>query len=191
MAKADGRPLVVLDTSCLIALEQAEPQARALRQIEDRFQSGDIRLAISVVSSSENPHEGRTNEWEEFGSRLSDVGLQDVAVLDTLAIVGLARVGRAVVPGEGDPFDRIFEALFPGTSRDLAKFARDRRESEDVALPAHRNRMCDASVIWSVWHAGGGWLVTTDGNFHRKRTAMLDYRVVVMSADEAVQRLEA
>ena len=191
MANLSEKLLVALDTNCLIALEQAEPQADALRQITNRFWSGDIRLGMSVVSSSENTHGSRTDEWEQFGARLKEVGLQGVDVLNMPFIVGLARLGQAVLTGEDDPFDAIFKSLFPDTPRGLAEFARSRGESEEVAVRVHRNRLCDASVIWSVWHAGGGWLVTADKNFQRKRAAMLEYQVDVMSADEAICRLDA
>lgn len=190
MTNTADKPLVVLDTNCLIAIEQAERQAPALRQIAARFRSEDIRLGMSVVSSSENVHANRTDEWEQFSTRLKDAGLHGIDVLKIPFIIGLARLGQAVLPREDDPLDAIFKSLFPDTPRDLAEFARSRDESEEAALRVYRNRLCDASVIWSVWHAGGGWLVTADSNFHRKRTAMLEYHVDVMSAEGALERLQ-
>lgn len=161
-------PRLVLDTNCLIDLDENRADAPHIRSLIAAARTDRIELAIAAVSASENQPGGAIiHNFQEFQERLDrllvghlpqllplatwDVGFWDHMLWASDEMEALATNLRAV--------------LFPGEVGPV--IAADGRIS-----PRWRNRNCDVMVAWCCIHHDWKQLVTSDANFHAHRTEL-------------------
>jgi predicted nucleic acid-binding protein len=171
----------VLDTNCIIDLEENRHDAQHIRTLIGAWKDGRVDLAVVAVSASENRlggSAGRRN-YSDFEAKLSNVGLSGVRHLLPLAIWDVFYWDHAL--WSSDEMEklasRIRSILFP---------------SIPIAPPTNiennsvwRNNMCDVLIAWSCIHHGWGCLVTRDKNFHdhKQELANLGLREIFYPAD--------
>lgn len=152
---------LVLDTNCLIDLEENRPDAQHIKSLIGAWKEGSIDLAVVAVSASENQPEGiAARSYDAFEAKLNNVGLSGVHQLLPLAVWEIFYWDHALMSSEEmeDLVFRIRSILFPGIA---------------IAPPANieensvwRNKMCDVLVAWSCIYHEWTSLVTRDKNFH-------------------------
>jgi hypothetical protein len=173
---------LVLDTNCLIDLEQNTPDAQHLRTLIGAWKDGRIELPVVAVSASENQPSGTAAQtYSDFETKLRNVGLTGVRHLLPLAIWNIFYWDHALFSSDEaeNLAYRIRSILFPGIP---------------IAPPANieensvwRNRMCDVMVAWSCIHHEWTCLVTRDKNFHRHKRELMSLGLhdVLCPADAA------
>lgn len=175
---------VVLDTNCIIDLEEDRADAPHLRALVAEWKAGHIELAVVAVSASENQPDGAASRsYDVFVTKLQRAGLSGVHELLPPAIWGVFYWDHALwtSPEMVASADRIRAVLFPGLP---------------VVLPASadvtsrwRNQLCDVFVAWSCIHHGWPCLITRDKNFHDHGRELAALGLTdVLSPAAAVQR---
>ena len=129
----ENAPLFVLDSFALLAFFQAEPSGLKVRELLERTQRGEIRLAITAVNLGEVAYRTervfgleRAQEVlakiEEYAPAVIDVDRElalaaahlkaryRMSYADCLAVAAAQRVDAAVVTGDPD-FRQMEEAV--------------------------------------------------------------------------------
>jgi len=155
-------PRWVLDTNCLIDLDERRANAVHLNRLLTAWRTDEVELAVVAVSASENQQDGRAGrDFSVFERRLSRIGLADVTVLLPPAIWDVAFYDHALwsTTEMDELVSRVNRVLFPGNPT---------TPPFDVASNSKwRNRLCDVLVAWACIHHKWPHLVTNDRNFHR------------------------
>lgn len=164
---------VTLDRNCIIALENDEPEAPALRQLVAFHNVGKISLRVTAISIAERERKGAPPQYiEEFKQRIEAIGLGTIEIFPTLAYLGLAIVGWCYPAGEETAvFERkIHEILFPTTEFSYTDYCKRLGidPTEDEVDRKWRNRKCDVLTMWGHIRFEGDIFITSDRNFHRE-----------------------
>lgn len=154
-------PKLVLDTNCLIDLEENRRDAQHIKTLIAAWNEGRVDLAVVAVSASENQTGGfAARSFDVFEAKLNSIGLTGVHQLLPLAIWDIFYWDHALFSSDEmqELVFRITGILFPGIA---------------ISPPASieenslwRNKMCDVLVAWSCIHHNWNYLVTRDKNFH-------------------------
>lgn len=175
---------LVLDTNCIIDLEENRPDAGSLRQLISAWKDSRLSLAVVAVSASENQPNGiASRSFDVFEEKVNNVGLAGAHELMPLAIWDVFYWDHALwASSEMEALESALRGiLFP---RIVTVPPTNIEENSKW-----RNQMCDVLVAWSCIHHNWPHLVTRDGNFHNHRTelASLGLHEILYPAN-AVQR---
>lgn len=158
---------LVLDTNCIIDLEENRPDADSLRSLLVAWKTNQLDLAVVAVSASENQQSGvASSSFDVFEAKLKNVGLAGVHELMPLAKWDVFFWDHTLWSSpEMEVLElKIRAILFPGIP---------------TVPPANidqnsrwRNQMCDVLVAWSCIHHNWPSLITRDKNFHDHRAEL-------------------
>lgn len=173
---------MVLDTNCLIDLEENRPDACHVSTLIRAWKKEQVELAVVAVSASENqPTCIASQDFGVFVAKLNNVRLTGVHHLLPLAIWDVFYWDHALwSSAEMAALEsKIRGILFPGISTTPPTNINENS--------VWRNRMCDVLVAWSSIHHHWGCLVTRDKNFHDHKIelAALGLPEVLYPADAA------
>jgi hypothetical protein len=173
---------VVLDTNCIIDLEENRPDARSLRSLIAAWKSNRLDLAVVAVSASENQPSGiASNSFDVFETKLKNAGLAGVQELMPLAKWDVFYWDHALwsSPDMEALESKIRAVLFPAIPT-APSTSIDKNST-------WRNQMCDVLVAWSCIHHNWPCLVTRDKNFHNHRIelAALGLEKILYPSDAA------
>jgi hypothetical protein len=159
-----------LDTNCLIALANNEPDATAVRALVNADDAGKARVAVVAVSASERQRE-RTYlaDFEAFKAWLADLNLTHLEILRPIMYFGISFwdwclwSDAEMVQLENS----IHGILFPNIEFNWADYCLARGSDPIGPVdPRWRNARCDVQMLWSHIHYGRNVFVTSDRNFH-------------------------
>lgn len=176
------KPKMVLDTNCIIDLEENRSAAHYIRLLIKAWKNEDIELAVVAVSASENQRDGTANrDFGIFKAKLSKVGLNGVHTLLPLNIWNLCYWNHCIWSSKklARLELKVRSILFPGIVP---------QPPTDTSLNSSwRNQMCDVLIAWSCIHHKWEYLVTRDKNFHNHKheLATLDLCDVLSPKDAA------
>jgi hypothetical protein len=162
-------PRLVLDTNCLIDLEEGRPAAVYIERLVTAYRGGDIRLAVGAISASENqPGAQQADNYQLFLDRLQRVGLGGAEQLLPLATWDVGFWDHMLWPSAelDQQAESIRLALFPTSASAPSQGPQDNRR--------WRNRHCDAMLAWCCIYHGWLELVTSDDNFHHRKARLVE-----------------
>lgn len=175
---------VVLDTNCIIDLEENRPDAVYLRTMIDAWKSKQFDLAVVAVSASENQPSGiASHSYDVFEIKVKNAGLAGAQELAPLAIWDVFYWDHALwCSPDMEALERkIRDILFHGITTVPPTNIQENSK--------WRNQMCDVLVAWSCIHHNWPCLVTRDTNFHDHRTELASLGLnEILSPADAVQR---
>ena len=160
---------LVLDTNCIIDLEEHREDYPHLVKILSKWRDGDIELGVVAISASEKQKGGHYSEtFKDFENKLANVGLQGIEILSPIGYPDMHYWDNALYCDKSMAAleDKIHTILFPCTPLELP--ISDERKKMDWI-----NEKCDVQMAWAVIYHKWEILVTGDGNFHRKKEKLL------------------
>lgn len=155
------KPKLVLDTNCIIDLEENRPDARHLTILIEAWKNGLIDLAVVAVSASENqPNKVASSDYGVFEAKLKNVGLIEAHELIPLGVWDVFFWDHFLWSSEELELLvlQIRTILFPGIAPEAPTNIDENSK--------WRNQLCDVMVAWSCIHHNWTILVTRDENFH-------------------------
>lgn len=162
-----------LDTNCIIALEKNYPEALALRRLLEKHDQGTAKVRIVGIAASERQKSGIALEnFEQFRSRVSAVGLDRVEILRPPCYAGIAFADWSIAI-EGDLLDleeKIHRVLFANLPFEASLAI---RSDDPDSWGRWLNAKCDVLTAWCHIYYGGDILVTSDNNFHKSKKGPL------------------
>lgn len=174
-----------LDTNCIIDLEQGRPNAVYTKELMKGWRDNRIDIAIVAVSASENQRSGEAiPNYSEFSKTLESVGLSSVTELHPIAIWDVFYWDHCIWSSKTleSEATAIRKILFPNSNQQPPT---DPRENSKW-----RNNLCDVLVAWSHMHYKRDYLVTSDGNFHRKKEQLKAVGVEeIVAPEDAVKTI--
>jgi len=164
MDESEMTPRLVLDTNCLIDLEEGRPDAVHVRVLINAARSKLVQLAVAAISASENQRGGEPiQDYADFEAWLARLDLGDVQQLLPLATWDVGFWDHMLWNFEelDAEAEKIRATLFPNdTPAPNLQGAEGRK---------WRNRHCDAMLVWCCIHHGWRTLITNDRNFHSRQ----------------------
>jgi predicted nucleic acid-binding protein len=157
-------PKLVLDTNCLIDLEEGRPDAIHIKALIEASRNGLVQLAVAAISASENQRDGvPIQNYAVFEERLARLDLRDVQQLLPLATWDIGYWDHMLWSSvELDAqAQEIRASLFPNDS--------PASSLQDADAKKWRNRHCDAMLAWCCIYHGWDSLITSDQNFHKRQ----------------------
>ena len=145
---------VMLDTNCLIDLEQArELHAGRLRQVVAAWRRGEFELVLGAITASENAKSGEKPSFEAFEALRESAGVADARLLPPMMIWEVTYWGEALwTDDESHALEaKVHAVLAPG-------FAMDDRSDMRKWL----NVKCDVQMVWTTISHVVDVLVTRD-----------------------------
>lgn len=123
----------LLDTNCLIDLDEDGEAAPALHRIVGEHRAGGLRLVVAATTASENPRKGSPPKtWPQFTDLLGRVGLAEVEILKPMAYWDVTFWGRGALGGRGHGRPRVAGPRrplpFPRDGRPLRRAKMAKRE---------------------------------------------------------------
>lgn len=175
-------PSLTLDYNCLIAIDEARPEAIDVLKLIEASRRKEIDVAIVASCASERqPGGGHLDNFAEFEKRLAQIGLGEIGLLKPLGKYDLS-FWDFFLSAEQEWADRerlIFRTLFPNTPTEWMDYANENGLSEDdLAHPKAwkwRNQLCDVQAYWAHEFNGRDYFVTSDGNFSRRLRRSADF----------------
>lgn len=173
-------PSFTLDTNCIIALENDEPSAPAIRTLVDAHGRGNITVAVVAISASERQKDRRQlQNFVEFQRRLAALGLGHLEILPPIFYWDVGFLDWSFWADDEVMLkleQNIHAVLFPASPFLWSDFCAVNCIDPASTSPnsSWRNRKCDVLAIWSHIHDGREVFVTNDGNFHRRRAALIE-----------------
>ena len=170
-----------LDTNCIIDLEEDRSAGIYTEELKRRFYNGEIEIAVVSVTASENQRSGNAlSNYSEFEAKLERVGLARARALAPVNIWELGYYGHTI--WAEDELERqvleIKNILFPQSQHSPP--------TDSTANSKWRNQMCDVLTAWSHGYYKIDFLVTSDMNFHKKATDLVQFGIrSVVTPDEA------
>lgn len=178
---------LVLDTNCIIDLEEYRESYPHLMKILSKWRDGDIELGVVAIGASEKQKEGHYSEsFKNFEKKLANVGLQGVKILPSIVVFDVSYFDQALLCDKRMAAleDKIRKILFPNTPLELPN--NDERKKMDWI-----NEQCDVQIAWAVIYHKWETLVTRDGNFHENAKDLLPLGLKeVLTPCEAAKRVE-
>ncbi|MGH8129670.1 MAG: hypothetical protein ACRES3_02315 [Steroidobacteraceae bacterium] len=164
MDESEAMPRLVLDTNCLIDLEEGRQDAIHVRALVDASRRKLVHLAVAAISASENQQDGKPiQNYSDFEAKLARLDLGDVQQLLPLATWNVGYWDHMLWSSEGldAEAEKIRATLFPNDTPSPNLQGAEGRK--------WRNRHCDAMLAWCCIHHGWLVLVTSDRNFHARQ----------------------
>ena len=178
---------LVIDTNCIIDLEEHRKDYPHLVKILSKWRDGDIELGVVAISASEKQKGGYVSKtFKDFEKKLVNAGLQGVEILSPMSYFDVAYWGHALYCDKRMEAleDKIHKILFPGTP--LKSPNGDERKKRKWL-----NKKCDVQIAWALIYHKWEMLVTNDRNFHRKAKDLQPLGVKeVLFPCEAAKRVE-
>lgn len=176
---------LVLDTNCIIDLEEKRPDYVHLVKILSKWKDESIDLGVVAISASENPKGGYVRKtFKDFENKLSNAGLQGVDILLPMAYRDVVyydhalRCDKSMVALE----NKIHEALFPTPINSI---------DDELTKKEWRRRKCDVQVAWATIYHKWEILVTRDSNFHNKAESMRQFGIKeILSPSKAAEMFD-
>lgn len=170
-----------LDTNCILALENNEPAAPAIRALVDAHEQRKANVAIVAISASERQRDRQQlQNFAQFEERLSALGLGNLEILPTIFYWDIAFWDRCLWSDEAmEALERqIHEILVPAVPFLWSDYCKANGLDYSAALPlnsAWGNHKCDVLALWSHIHDARDVFVTNDNDFHAmtKRAALI------------------
>jgi hypothetical protein len=171
---------LTLDTNCIIALENAESSASAIRQLVQYAHEGIVELAILGISASENQrafYHGQ--DFTGFQNRISSLGLGKLDILKPIAIWDVTFWDWCIMPTDKDLklLKDLWGTIFPKSETDWQKRATlngvDVNDASTKESKKWRNELCDAQIGWATIHYGYDALVTLNTSDFQSNTLAL------------------
>jgi predicted nucleic acid-binding protein len=184
MRAGEQAPRLVLDTNCLIDLEEGRPDAIHVRALIEASRRNLIHLAVAAISASENQRDGEPiQNYADFEAKLSRLNLGDAQQLLPLATWNVGYWDHMLWNSEelDAEAQTIRATLFPN---DLPAPNLQGEEGRKW-----RNRHCDAMLAWCCIHHGWRTLVTSDRNFHARQRELERLGLgAVLTPEQAAKR---
>jgi len=177
---------LVIDTNCIIDLEEHRKDYAHLMKILSKWREGHIELGVVAISASENQKGGYVSKtFKDFENKISNAGLQGVEILLPMLYWSVGYWDHALFCDKRKAAleNKIHEVLFPGTPIKLPN-------GDERMRMKWRNNKCDVQLVWALIYHKWEILVTNDGNFHRKVKDLLPLGIKeVLSPSEAAKRV--
>ena len=177
---------LVIDTNCIIDLEEQRKDYAHLVKILSKWKDGHIDLGVVAISASEKQKGGYVSKtFKDFENKLSNAGLQGVEILLPMLYWDVAYWNHALLCDERMLAleKEIHEVLFPGTP------IKSPNGDERTKMEWRRNK-CDVQIAWALIYHKWEILVTRDGNFHRSVKRLLPLGIKdILSPCEAAKRI--
>jgi hypothetical protein len=159
-----------LDTNCLIALANSEPDAPAVRALADADNSAEAHVAVVAVSASER-QKNRTylSDFTSFKTWLADLDLTHLEILRPIMYWGISFWDWCLwSDADMVKLERsIHDTLFPTMEFTWDDYCRAHcLDTKGPIAPRWRNAKCDVQALWCHIHYGRDVFVTADNNFH-------------------------
>jgi hypothetical protein len=167
-----------LDTNCLIDIDENRPAAREIRALADAHAAGAAEVAVIAISASENPRPGQSiRDFSEFKSRLVTLGLAHLKIVMPMMYWDVSFWNHGLWADDAmvDLERQLHSILFPNEEFTWEDYCRANSACPPPNSPSGkwRNHKCDVQAIWSHIHAGREVFVTTDGNFHKRKSDLI------------------
>ncbi len=171
-------PSFTFDTNCIIALENNEPAAPAIRALVDAHERGNANVSVVAISASERQKNRQgLRDFAEFRQRLTALGLGTLEILRPIFYWDVGFLDwsywaddEAMLTLERD----IHEVLFPAAPFLWSDFCVANGLDPEAPLNTKwRNHKCDVLALWSHIHDARDVFVTNDGDFHKRRPALI------------------
>jgi hypothetical protein len=169
-----------LDTNCLIAIDEARPEATAVRGLADAHAAGKADVAAVAISASEKQGGGGSIEnFVEFRRRMEALGLAHLDALPPMAYHDVTFMDWSLWSDDSmqELERKIHEALFPNVEFIWQDYCRANNLAE-TSTPSGRwrNCKCDVQAVWIHIYGKRDVFVTSDKNFHiaAKKAALID-----------------
>src|SRR2546423_11557163 len=114
-----------LDANCIIALENEEPDAVAIRKLAAAHAEGVADVAIAAIMASENQKSVRLlDDFAVFETRLHQVGLGNLSLCHPMLhwAIGFWEHGLWTGPKEAELSAALHAILFPNIEQDYPEF---------------------------------------------------------------------
>jgi hypothetical protein len=171
-----------LDTNCLIAIDERQPEAASVRTLADAHAAGKASVAVVAMSASEKQQDGvYIKNFEEFRERLAGLDLSHLDILKPMAYWDIGFWDWCLWSGSDMVLleKQIHTILFPNVAFSWQDYCRANGLDPATSPPPReyrkwRNRKCDVQAIWSHIHGKRDVFVTSDGKFFAatKRSAL-------------------
>lgn len=160
----------MLDTNCLIAIDEGRPEATAVRALADAHMAGTAQVAVVAMSASEKQQHGPyLRNFDDFRARVNCLGLGHLDILAPMCYFDIGFADWCVftdAPME-ERERRIHQILFPNDEFVWEDYCRaNGLNPESLPIGKWRNQKCDVQAIWCHIQNKRDVFVTSDGNFH-------------------------
>ncbi|MBV8891626.1 hypothetical protein [Bradyrhizobium sp.] len=160
-----------LDTNCLIAIDEARPEAAAVRLLADADEAGKARAAVVAISASEKQQGGgHIQNIAEFHARMAELGLGHLDALKPMGYWDVTLYDWSLSvddPAMEELEQKIHAALFPDVAFSWADYCRaNGLDPASTPTGKWRNCKCDVQAIWAHIYGQRDVFVTSDRNFH-------------------------
>jgi hypothetical protein len=167
-----------LDTNCLIDIEENRPAASAIRTLADAHASALADVAVTAMSASEKQKDHRYREdFDEFLRRLATLQIAHLNVVSPMMYWDISFWDHFFWHDDAmlDLERRIHTILFPNEQFLWEQHCHDMGIDPRPAIPEGkwRNHKCDVQAIWSHIHSNRDVFVTSDGNFHKRKSDLI------------------
>ena len=160
-----------LDTNCIIAVDEARPEADAIKALAASHQRSETAVGVVAISASERQKDGGSLEtFDEFRSRLVRLGLAHLELLKPMMYWDITFWDFCLWSDEEmvSLEHSIHEILFPAIPFLWADYcsALGLNAADTKSDKKWRNAKCDVQAFWSHVHRNRKVFVTSDLNFH-------------------------
>ena len=160
-----------LDTNCIIAVDEARPEASAVKALAAAHDEGTVSVALVAISASERQKDGSTLEtFDGFKQRTSQLGLGGLALLKPMMYWDLTFWDFGLWSDDSmESLERsIHEVLFPNIPFLWKDYCAALEIDPATTKPDRKwkNAKCDVQAFWSHASNKRDVFVTTDSNFH-------------------------
>jgi hypothetical protein len=185
-----------LDTNCIIDVAVNRPSASDVMRLVDAHRAGTADVAVVAVSASERQSgDEYLRSYDEFETRLKDLGLSHLRILLPVLYcdIGFWDRGLWADAAMKRREQEIHAVLFPTIEFAWQDFARA-AGIEALSIKSRearrwRNAFCDRQMYWAHDHNDRDLFVTSDSNFRRLSGARNFPKARIMSPAEAAALL--
>lgn len=159
-----------LETNCLIAVAEGEPDAVSIRALLARHAAGTAVVQLTATSAAERQPDGtQLDNFSFFQEKVDAAGLGHLEILLPIALVDFAYLDWCVFASDDDDelLAKIHNVLFPSRSFERADAVPDNLVGAelDKADRKWRNHVLDVLALHCHIRSGNDVFVTSDENF--------------------------
>ncbi len=157
---------LTFDWNCVIAVENNEPSAKAIRKLIGLHRENAIEVALLATSASENLSKmaGFPATYSKFSARIDEIGWADLPVLLTPGVIGLTFIGRCFIV-DSNRYNKLsndlWETIFQNFPRNPKDYSEDSSERDQRRW---RNAWCDVHSLYTHVHFKRDCFVTLNTN---------------------------
>jgi hypothetical protein len=166
-----------LDSNCLTDIEESRPAAPEVRALAGAHTAGTADVAVIAMSASERPKPGHSvNNF--FEDRLVALGLAHLNIVLPMLYWDISFWDHGLWADDAmvDLERRIHSILFPNVQFLWQDYCRENgiNPPPDTSPSGKwRNCKCDVQAIWSHIHSKRNVCVTSDTNFHKRKSDLI------------------